>query len=48
MFDFGGSKTAMTDFFAENSGDCMSKITAKMEKANAELEKYVSMLEEFN
>ena len=48
VFDFGGSKTAMTDFFAENSGDYMSKITAKMEKANAELEKYVSMLEEFN
>lgn len=48
VFDFGGSKTAMTDFFAKNSGDYMSKITAKMEKANAELEKYVSMLEEFN
>lgn len=48
VFDFGGSKTAMTDFFAKNSGDYMSKITAKMEKANAELEKYVSMFEEFN
>lgn len=48
VFDFGGSKTAMTDFFAKNSGDYMSKVTAKMEKAEAALEKYVSMLEEFN
>ena len=48
VFDFGGSKTAMTDFFAKNSGDYMSKVTAKMEKAQAALEKYVTMLEDFD
>ena len=48
VFDFGGSKTAMTDFFSKNSGDYVSKITAKMEKAEAALDKYVSMLKEFN
>ena len=46
VFDFGGSKTAMIDFFANNSGDYMSKITAKMGKAQAELENYVTMLED--